>query len=65
MTPMRRKARNYTADLLFVLERVTGIEPALSAWEVHRPEPSPLLTCARTCPQVAVADPYDPPLIAR
>ncbi len=47
------------------LERVTGIEPALSAWEVHRSVPSSAVTCDGTCPWVAASDPYGPVLIAR
>jgi hypothetical protein len=34
----------------YVVERVTGIEPALSAWEVHRSVPSYAVTCDGTCP---------------
>jgi len=34
----------------FPLERVTGIEPALSAWEVHRSVLLSTATCDGTCP---------------
>jgi hypothetical protein len=49
----------------FVVERVTGIEPALSAWEVHRSAPLFSVTCGAACPPVAVFDLCCPPLIAR
>jgi hypothetical protein len=49
----------------FSLERVTGIEPALSAWEVHRfPLPGPL-TWRPWRSRVTVVDPSSPWLMAR
>jgi hypothetical protein len=49
----------------FTVERVTGIEPALSAWESV---PSGLLsglTCGAGCPRVTVTDRSSPWLMAR
>jgi hypothetical protein len=37
----------------FSVERVTGIEPALSAWESERNRPSWRLSCQLVCPAVA------------
>jgi integrase len=49
----------------FTSERVTRIELALSAWEVHRSAPLCCVTCGAACPPVAVSDLCCPPLIAR
>jgi hypothetical protein len=45
------------ADLAFVVGRVTGIEPALSACEPDRPGPLTALTWARDVPPVTRHDP--------
>jgi hypothetical protein len=42
----------------FAVERVTGIEPALSAWEVERLRLNGRLTCRSGWTGVAVADPW-------
>jgi hypothetical protein len=47
------------------LERVTGIEPALSAWESDRSWPMKPLTSQTGRPGVAVIDRSSPWLIAR
>jgi hypothetical protein len=47
------------------LERVTGIEPALSAWESDRSGPLPVLTCELDALLVTVMDPETPGLMAR
>ena len=47
------------------LERVTGIEPALSAWESDRSGPLTALTCELDAPLVTVIDPVTPGLMAR
>ena len=47
------------------LERVTGIEPALSAWESVRSGLLCGLTCAAGCPRVTVIDRSSPGLMAR
>jgi hypothetical protein len=44
---------------------VTGIEPALSAWEVQEPPPLAALTSQFRCPLVTVIDPSSPCLMAR
>ena len=41
------------------MERVTGIEPALSAWESDRSRPLTVLTWAADIPLVTVIDPCD------
>jgi len=46
-------------------ERVTGIEPALSAWEPDRLGPPTALTWASDAPLVTVKDPSIPGLMAR
>jgi len=46
-------------------ERVTGIEPALSAWESVRLRLPHGLTCGSGCPRVTVKDRSSPGLIAR
>ena len=46
-------------------ERVTGIEPALSAWESARSGPLTALTSASDAPLVTVMDPAAPRLMAR
>ena len=47
------------------LERVTGIEPALSAWESDRSGLLTALTWATDAPLVTVIDPMTPQLMAR
>jgi hypothetical protein len=47
------------------LERVTGIEPALSAWESDRSRPLTALSWAVDAPLVTVMDPAIPGLMAR
>jgi hypothetical protein len=47
------------------LERVTGIEPALSAWESDRLGLLTALTWALDAPLVTVIDPATPGLMAR
>ena len=49
----------------FVVERVTGIGPALSAWESDRSGPLTALTSESDAPQVTVMDPAAPRLMAR
>ncbi len=49
----------------FALERVTGIEPALSAWELDRSGPFRPLTWQLGIPGVAVIVRSSPWLIAR
>jgi hypothetical protein len=49
----------------FFVERVMRIELALSAWESDRNTPSVGLTWWFDCPQLAVADPWLPGLMAR
>jgi hypothetical protein len=53
------------APWAFVSERVTGIEPALSAWESDRSEPLTALSWAVNAPLVTVMDPAIPGLMAR
>jgi hypothetical protein len=53
------------AELGFLAERVTGIEPALSAWESAQPALLCGLTCGAGCPRVTVTDPSSPGLMAR
>jgi hypothetical protein len=47
------------------VERVTGIEPALSAWESDRSGPLTALSWAPDAPLVTVMDPATPRLMAR
>jgi hypothetical protein len=47
------------------LERVTGIEPALSAWEAERSGLLYGLTCLPRCLEVTVANRWLPGLMAR
>jgi hypothetical protein len=47
------------------VERVTGIEPALSAWESYRSGHLTALTWATDAPLVTVMDPMPPRLMAR
>jgi hypothetical protein len=47
------------------LERVTGIEPALSAWESDRSRPLTALTWATEAPLLTVIAPMTPRLMAR
>jgi hypothetical protein len=49
----------------FSVERVTGIEPALSAWESVRFGLLYALTCGVGCPRVTVRDRPSPRLMAR
>jgi hypothetical protein len=49
----------------YCLERVTGIEPALSAWESDRSGPLTGPTWALYAPLVTVIDPETPGLMAR
>src|SRR5262245_30154710 len=49
----------------FVVERVTGIEPALSAWESDRSGPLTTLSWAPDVPLVTVRDPTTPGVMAR
>src|SRR5215831_6212765 len=49
----------------FMVERVTGIELALSAWESDRSEPLTALTWAADTPLVTVIGPATPGLMAR
>ena len=60
-------ARDHRESLTwdFVVERVTGIEPALSAWESDRSERLTGLTRASDVPLVTVMDPVTPGLMAR
>jgi hypothetical protein len=47
------------------MERVTGIEPALSAWEAERCELSTGLTCTGRSPRLTLRDRPSPRLMAR
>jgi hypothetical protein len=47
------------------VERVTGIEPALSAWEAERLRLFDVLTWQIRCSVVTVVDPSSPRLMAR
>ena len=49
----------------FRSERVTGIEPALSAWEAERSGLLYGLTCLPRCLEVTVANRWLPGLMAR
>ena len=49
----------------FFVERVTGIEPALSAWESDRSGPLTALSWAVDAPLVTMMDPVTPGLMAR
>src|SRR5215831_16737174 len=49
----------------FTLERVTGIEPALSAWESDRSGPLTGLTWTSDAPLVTAMNPVIPGLMAR
>jgi hypothetical protein len=49
----------------FTADRVTGIEPALSAWESVRSALLCGLTCDSVCPRVTVRDRSSPGLLAR
>jgi len=49
---------------VFLVERVTGIEPALSAWESDRSGPLSALTWASDAPLVTVMNPVIPGLMA-
>jgi hypothetical protein len=48
-----------------VTVRVTGIEPALSAWETNRSGPLTALTWTSDVPLVTMTDPVTPGLMAR
>ena len=60
---MMLKIAPLTCD--FTLERVTGIEPALSAWESDRSGSLTALTWEPDAPSVTVVDPMTPGLMAR
>ena len=45
--------------------RMTGIEPALSAWEAERSGLLCSLTCRARCPEVTVTNRWTPRLMAR
>src|SRR5262249_22727636 len=49
----------------FPVERGTGIEPALSAWESDRSGPLTALNCTANVPQVTARDRMNPGLMAR
>jgi hypothetical protein len=49
----------------YIVERVTGIEPALSAWESDRSGPLTAMTWAPDSPLVTVEDPQAPGLMGR
>jgi hypothetical protein len=51
--------------IITVVERVTRIEPALSAWETERLRLNGRVTCRSLRTGVAVTDPWRPWLIAR
>jgi hypothetical protein len=57
--------RKDASDLDIYLERVTGIEPALSAWESDRSSPLTALTWTSDVPLVTVMDLVTPGLMAR
>src|SRR5215475_8103998 len=52
-----RASSGTLAELGFLVERVTGIEPALSAWESDRLGPLTALTWTSDVPRVTVMDP--------
>jgi hypothetical protein len=62
---IKAQAREAVLTWAFTLERVTGIEPALSAWETNRSEPLTALSWAVDAPLVTVIDPATPRLMAR
>ena len=50
---MRPDLRRDPLTCAYIVERVTGIEPALSAWELYGaawPPPADRLTCSSTSP---------------
>ena len=57
--------RKYASDLDIYVERVTGIEPALSAWESVQSPPSGPLSWESDCPRVTVVACRSPRLMAR
>ena len=57
--------RKNASDLDIYLERVTGIEPALSAWESDRSGPLTALNWPVEAPLVTVMSPTAPGLMAR
>jgi hypothetical protein len=61
----RSRRRKVTLSWVFVVERVTRIELALSAWESDRTTPPGDLTCWFDCPLLTVIDPWSPGLMAR
>ena len=61
----RTESRVRPLTWCFVVERVTGIEPALSAWESNRSGPLTWLTWALGIPWVTVMSPSTPGLMAR
>jgi hypothetical protein len=65
MTASELRLENNALAARSFLERVTGIEPALSAWEAVPSGPVTCLTCEAGCPRVTVRDPSSPGLMAR
>ena len=63
--PIRPRFGTAVLTWAFVVERVTRIELALSAWEVQRSRLLAVLTCGCRCPLVAVVAPSSPWLMAR
>src|SRR5215471_5113640 len=61
----RKDASDLDIYLERVTERVTGIEPALSAWESYRSGSLTALTWTADAPPVTVIDPATPWLMAR
>jgi Protein of unknown function (DUF664) len=62
---IKAQVRDAQPDWAFSLERVTGIEPALSAWEsVQSPQSGPL-SWESGCPRVTVVARRSPGLMAR
>jgi hypothetical protein len=60
-----RRSEDPGLGLAFSMEWVTGIEPALSAWESDRLGPLTAPTWAHHIPLVTVVDPVTPGLMAR
>jgi hypothetical protein len=52
-------------NCIFTIDGVTGIEPALSAWEAERSGLLYGLTCPPRCLEVTVANRWLPGLMAR
>jgi hypothetical protein len=62
---IKTQARGHHLTCGYIVERVTRIELALSAWESDRSPPPGLLTSQVRTPPVPVTDPCLPGLIAR